>query len=254
MAHEARARSWRVVAFTFDGAPDMDGVADRVVPSRLGDLAAVLAACQAEAVRAIVLSGRFSMRAFLQGSADEVDGMAGEYLRRARSREAAAVFDSIVRLLTSLGIDVLDQRAFLGATLPAAGVLSARGPTEGERRDVERGLRLARAVAGAGIGQTLVLRDGVVTAVEAVEGTTEAIGRGAALAGPGAVVVKAVAADHDYRFDLPAIGLDTLEAAVAGRAAAVAVEAGRVAILDLDAVVRAADAAGIALVSADGAE
>jgi DUF1009 family protein len=101
------------------------------------------------------------------------------------------------------------------------------------------------------VGQTVVLRNGVVTAVEAVEGTTEAVRRGTRLAGPGAVVVKTVTAGHDYRFDLPAVGPETLEAAAAGRAAVVAVEAGRIAILEREATVAAADAAGISLVSVD---
>src|SRR5205823_788723 len=86
-------------------------------------------------------------------------------------------------------------------------------------------LRLGRHAAAAGIGQTVVLRRGAVAAVEALEGTTEAIRRGAALAGPGVVIVKAVAADHDYRFDTPVIGPESLEAAAAGRASVVAVEA-----------------------------
>jgi DUF1009 family protein len=90
-----------------------------------------------------------------------------------------------------------------------------------------------------------------VTAVEAVEGTTEAVRRGTAQAGPGAVIVKAAAGDHDYRFDVPTIGLETVQAATAGRAAVLAVEAGRVAVLDHAAIVREADAAGLALVGVE---
>jgi DUF1009 family protein len=104
-------------------------------------------------------------------------------------------------------------------------------------------------VAGASVGQTVVVRRGAVSAVEAIEGTTEAIRRGTALSGRGAVVVKAVAPDHDFRFDIPAIGLESLQAAAAGGAAAVAIEAGRVLLLEQETTVRCADDAGIALVS-----
>jgi DUF1009 family protein len=97
------------------------------------------------------------------------------------------------------------------------------------------------------VGQTVVVRRGAVTAVEGIEGTTEAIRRGTALAGPGAVVVKAVARDHDYRFDTPTIGPESLEAAAAGAAAVVAVEAGRVLLVDREESVARANAAGIAL-------
>jgi len=155
-----------------------------------------------------------------------------------------------VATFTEMGITVLDQRPFLGDGLAAAGCWSARQPTDEERRDVERGLALARLLADARVGQTVVVRRGAVTAVEAIEGTTEAIRRGAALAGPGAVVVKAVARDHDYRFDTPTIGPESVDAAAAGAAAVVAVEAGRVLLLDRDESVRRADAAGIALVGA----
>ena len=108
--------------------------------------------------------------------------------------------------------------------------------------------------AEARVGQTVVVRRGAVSAVEAIEGTTETVRRGTALSGAGAVVVKAVACAHDFRFDIPAIGPDTLEAAAAGGATAVAVEAGRVLVLDAEATIRCADAAGIALVSADAGD
>jgi hypothetical protein len=103
-------------------------------------------------------------------------------------------------------------------------------------------------MADHGIGQTMVLRHGAVTAVEAVEGTTEAIRRGTALSGPGAVIVKAVGRRHDYRMDMPAVGPETIEAAAAGQAAVLAVEAGRVILVEREAALRTADEAGLALV------
>jgi DUF1009 family protein len=251
MAEEARGRGWRVVAFIFDGAPDLAGVVARVVPSRLTEMAPVLATCQAEGIGAVVCSGRFSMPDFLHTRLADADGVVRERLRDAGSRLAPRVFDAVIRMFAGIQVEVLDQRPFLGDVLPPAGCWTARQPTDAERQDARRGLRLARDLATASVGQALVLRDGVVTAVEAVEGTTAAILRGTALAGPGAIVVKAVAPDHDYRFDLPAIGLETIEAAAAGGAAMVAVEAGRVAILDPATVVRAADGAGLSVVSVD---
>jgi UDP-2,3-diacylglucosamine hydrolase len=128
-------------------------------------------------------------------------------------------------------------------------VLGARTPSEAEWADVRRGLEVGRALATLSIGQTVVVRRGAVSAVEAMEGTTAAIRRGTALSGPGAVVVKTVGADHDFRFDVPTIGPETIEAAAVGAAAVVALEAGCVFVLDRAATTRRADAAGIALVS-----
>ena len=106
-------------------------------------------------------------------------------------------------------------------------------------------------VADAGVGQTVVVRRGAVAAVEAIEGTTETIRRGLEVVGRGAVVAKAAARGHDYRFDMPTIGPETIEIAAAGGAAVVAVEAERVLVLDREACIRIANGAGMALVGAE---
>jgi hypothetical protein len=249
MADRARGQGWRVVAFTFPGALDMGSHADRVVPSRLSELGAILAALPVERVAAALLAGTFAMGEVLRTAAADAGTRALE--AQAGSRVDTKLVDAVVAVLGSVGVEVLDQRVFLGDLLAGPGCLSARQPTAGEWEEVRRGLLLARMMAEARIGQTVVLRHGAVTAVEATEGTTEAIRRGTALGGPGAVVVKAVARDHDYRMDTPAIGPDTVSAAVAGRAAVLAIQASRVLVLDRGATVRAADAAGLALVSVD---
>jgi DUF1009 family protein len=158
---------------------------------------------------------------------------------------------AIEATLAGLGIALLDQRPFLGDWLGGARTWTVRAPGEAEWADIRRGFAVARALAEASVGQTVVVKRGAVGAVEAIEGTTEAIRRGTALSGPGAVVVKAVAGGHDFRFDVPAIGPESLEAAARGGATAVAIEAGRVLLLEPETTIRCAEAAGIALVSAD---
>lgn len=253
MAQAARRRGWGVLAFAFPGAADMTPHADRVIDSRITEAAAILVALQAEGVSAALFGGRFSMSEVLQADAGRADATSRRIGEQAGSRADAKLLEAVVALLASIGVEVLDQRPFVG-DLAAAGCLTARRPSHAESADVRRGLAIARLAADAGVGQTVVVRHGAVTAVEAVEGTTEAIARGTALAGPGAVIVKAVARDHDYRFDTPVVGLETVVAAAEGRAAVIAIEAGRVLVLDGDATARAADAAGIALVSVDGSD
>jgi DUF1009 family protein len=158
----------------------------------------------------------------------------------------------VVATLQAMGIDVLDQRGFLAPLIAGAGVLTARAPTADEWLEIRAGFTLARHLASHGIGQTVVRCLGVTVAVEAVEGTDEAIRRGTRLSGPGAVVVKAVAPSHDYRFDVPTAGSATLAAMVEGGATALAVEAGKLLLLDAHDVVRLADEAGITVVSVDG--
>lgn len=248
MAEEARRRGWRVLAFTFSDTMAVAPHADTVVPARLDQLSKVVATLQAERVAAVLFSGRFSMGEIVRTDAARADALARAVDHRAGSRVDAALAGTIISALAALGIEVLDQRPFFGDTLATEGPWTGRRPSEPEWADIHRGFVVARTIADARIGQTVVVRHGVVTAVEAVEGTTDAIRRGTAHAGPGAVIVKAVARDHDYRFDVPAIGLETVEAAVAGGAAVLAVEAGRVVVLDHEAMARAANAATLALV------
>ena len=246
MADEARRRGWRVIAFAFDDAPSLAARADRVIAARLDRLGPVLSTLQTERVGAVLFSGRFSMGEIVR--ADAGDTFTHAIRERSGSRIDAALAGTIITTLAGFGIEVLDKRPFFGDSLAPAGAWSRRAASEAEARDIRRGFEVARTIADARVGQTVVVRHGAVTAVEAVEGTTDAIGRGTAHAGPGAVIVKAVARDHDYRFDVPMIGPETLRAAVAGGGAVLAVEAGRVVVLEREALVREADAAGIALV------
>jgi UDP-2,3-diacylglucosamine hydrolase len=247
-AAEARRRGWRVTAFAFEEAPGLAEAADAVIPSRLTDIQAVLAELTARRVEAAVFVGKFwKSRAF--SHYDQADD-AGRGLARAGLSDAALA-EMVVATLAALSIEVLDQREFLAPWLLPAETLTARAPTSGEWEEIREGFRLAARLAADGVGQTVVRARGVTVALEAAEGTDETIRRGARLAGPGAVVVKAVAPGHDYRFDIPTVGAATLEAMREGGAAALAVPAGRVLLLDRAEAVRLADAAGIAVVSVD---
>ena len=248
MARQARRQGWRVVVFAF--APPSDGVAGeaaRVVPSRISEMGPVIGALQEEKVTGVLLSGKFWMGDLLR--AENVDDAHRAMAARAGGLLDGNVKAALLATLAGMGIELLDQRPFLGDALPGERVLGARTPSDAEWADVRRGLEVGRAVAALSIGQTVVVRRGAVSAVEAIEGTTAAVRRGTALSGPGAVVVKTVAADHDFRFDVPTIGPETIAAAAEGGATVVAMEAGRVFVLDREATTRRADAAGIALVS-----
>jgi UDP-2,3-diacylglucosamine hydrolase len=245
MAGQARRQGWRVVAFTFGEAPGVTAHAERTVPAVLNEAGAVVAALASEQIGSVLFSGKFWMRDYFHGG--RPDAAVTEITAKAGALVDTNLVQAVVSTLGQMGITLLDQRPFLGDWLAGSGCWSARDLSEVERNDVQRGLAVARLVADAGIGQTVVVKQGAVMAVEASEGTTEAIRRGVAYAGPGALVVKAVARDHDYRFDTPTIGPDTVAAAAAGGATVVAVEADRVLILERDECVRIADGAGLVL-------
>jgi UDP-2,3-diacylglucosamine hydrolase len=249
MAGEARRHGWRVLAFSFGEAPGLTEQADRTIPSRVNEAGAVLAALQAERVGAVVFSGKF-------WKTDLLDERRLDATLAGMKAEAGAMTDEnivqvVVATLGRMGIELLDQRPFLGDWIGRSGCWSRRAPTDSEWDDVRRGFAVARLVADAGVGQAVVIKQGAVTAVEATEGTTETIRRGLAQAGPGAVVVKAAAREHDYRFDTPGVGPETIEVAAAGGATVLAVEAERVLVLDRDECLRIANAAGMALVGVE---
>lgn len=247
-AAEAARQGWRVVALAFDEAAGLDAQVERVVPSAITDIQEVLRTLAAERVQAAVFVGKFrKQRVFDQvGETDE----AGRRLARGGLSDGALA-GMVVATLAGMGIEVLDQRPFLSPWMMGPGTLTPREPSPAEWDEIRAGFALARRLAEHGIGQTVVRSRGVTLAVEAAEGTDETIRRGAELASRGAVVVKAVAAGHDFRFDIPTVGPATLAAMAEGGATALAVDSDKVLLVDGEEAVRIADRAGIAVVSVD---
>lgn len=246
MAREARCQGWRIVAFALGEPFDLGGLADRIVACRVGEVGPIFAALAEEGVHHVVLAGRIRKDGLFQG--ESLDATARALVGRSRDWTDDGLLQTAADALQGMGIEVLDQRRFLSPWLAAAGHLAGPPLAEAVRSDVSRGLGVARDLARHGIGQTVVIRTGTVVAVEGLEGTDEAIRRGVALAGPGAVVVKATGLAHDYRFDTPAVGTATLARCAEGRAAALAVEAGRVLVLDREAIAAEAERARISVV------
>ena len=244
-AREAKRRGWRVAAFAFEEAPGLAEAADDFIPSTITDIQAVLAELVTRRIEAVLFVGKF-WKSSAFSHYDRADDAARGLARGGLSD--AALAQMVVATLAGMSIEVLDQREFLAPWLLPAGPLTARVPEAVEWEEIREGFRLA----ADGIGQTVVRARGVTVALEAAEGTDETIRRGGRLAGPGAVVVKAVAPDHDYRFDIPTVGPATIEAMREGGASTLALPAGRVLLLERDEVVRLADLAGIAVVSVDG--
>ena len=169
-------------------------------------------------------------------------------IRRLRSRNTDAVITAVVEVLGEHGLELLDSTAFLAPLLAPAGVLTSRAPTEAEQADLAFGYRMADVIAGVDIGQTICVRDQAVVAVEAMEGTDETIARAGRLARGPFAVVKVAKPTQDMRFDVPVAGLATIEVMKAAGATVLSVDAGKTLLVDGNAVVRAADAAGIAIV------
>ena len=201
------------------------------------------------------LTGAGVSRAVMAGQVKHVklfeirpDLTLGKVLMRLAAKNTDSLITGIADALRDRGIELLDSTAFLAPLLAGEGVLTRRGPTDEEQRDLALGYRVADAVAGLDIGQTVALKSAAVVAVEAMEGTDAVIARAGQLAGPGACIIKVAKPKQDMRFDVPVVGVSTIEAMKAAGATVLSVDARKTLMIDGDAIIRAADEAGIAIV------
>jgi DUF1009 family protein len=169
-------------------------------------------------------------------------------LLRLKARNTDALISGIADVLRDHGIELIDSTAFLVPLLARDGVLSRRAPTDEQWADLRFGRTVADAVAGLDIGQTIAVKAAAVVAVEAMEGTDAVIARAGRLAGSGVRIVKVAKPKQDMRFDVPVVGVPTVEAMKAAGADALSVDAEKTLVIDGDAMIRAADEAGIAIV------
>ena len=156
---------------------------------------------------------------------------------------------AVARELESDGITVRESTLYLESILAPQGILTKRKPSKEERQDIEFGWQMAKEIGRLDIGQTVVVKDQAVLAVEAIEGTDEAVRRGGRLCGQGAVIVKVCKPHQDLRFDLPAMGPQTISTMEQVKASCLAVEAGKTIMIERETVVREADRAGITIVA-----
>jgi hypothetical protein len=169
-------------------------------------------------------------------------------LMRLPSKNTDGIIGGVAEALREQGIELLDSTAFLAPLMARDGVLTRRAPSAGEHADLEIGYRVADSVAGLDIGQTIVVKSAAVVAVEAMEGTDAVIARAGHLAGAGACVIKVAKPHQDMRFDVPVVGVSTIVAMASAGATVLSVDAGKTLMIDGDAVIKAADEAGICVI------
>lgn len=169
-------------------------------------------------------------------------------LTKLTARNTDAIIGAVADVMRDRGIELIDSTALLTPLLAEAGVMTARRPTEAESASLTFGYRMADAIAGLDIGQTIAVKQSAVVAVEAMEGTDAVIARAGELAGPGVVLVKVAKPRQDMRFDVPIVGVPTIQAMARAGASVLSLDAGKALMFDKTAMIAAADAAGIAIV------
>lgn len=219
--------------------------ADHVFWYTLGTLAAAIRETASRGYDGCVLAGQINPLSLFRGGFDaEVRG----WLAELKVKCAHSIFSLLIDKLAEGGLKTLPASVYMDDNVPGAGPLTVRSLSDAERSDVERGIQVAHDVGAHDVGQTVMVKSGMVLAVEAFEGTNAAIKRGGKLGGKGGIVFKAAREGHDMRFDIPVVGLKTMKVMKCAGATALAFQAGRLILLDREEVIRFADRHGIAIV------
>ncbi len=259
----ARARGLHVVvaAIREETDPEMDRRAAQdhgmeVHWMSLGELSRLIETFQAAGVKRAVMAGQVRHKQIF--SAIRPDWRLAKLLMSLRTRSTDMLLGAVAKVLSDEAIDLISSTAYLEPMLARAGVLTARAPNAVEQIDLEYGLRVARGIAGFDLGQTVVIAGAACVAVEAMEGTDGTIARAGALMtslqqdastlARSLTVVKVAKPKQDLRFDVPVVGVPTIQAMRAAGATCLAIEAGRTLLFDEETMIREADAAGISIV------
>jgi UDP-2,3-diacylglucosamine hydrolase len=242
-----------VVALGLEGVTDksLEGLAGKVTYYKLGQIDGPIKAFKAAGVTKAVMAGKVQHASLFGGVMP--DFRAVKLLARLSDKRTDTILKAVADEFAKDGIELLSSDTYLSHLMASEGAMTARKPNGEERSDIDLGWRAAKAVAGFDIGQTVVVKNGAVIAVEAMEGTDAAVLRAAEIAKskgetPTLTVVKVAKPNQDLRFDIPVIGIDSLAVFARARVTALALEAGKTMIFDKDEFLKQADAQKLAVV------
>ncbi len=235
-----------VLAIKEEASPEIERVARRLHWISLGELTRALELLHQEQITRAVMAGQVKHNKIF--SAIKPDWKLMSLLMKLPKKNTNSLIGAVAAVLEAEGVELVDSTAFLKPLLPEPGVLTRRAPSEEEAADIAYGHGIARPIAGMDLGQTVVVRERACVAIEAMEGTDETIQRAARLAGGlPLTVVKVSKPTQDMRFDVPVVGLPTVEVMKQSNVRALAVDARKTLLMDRAELLAAADSAGIAI-------
>jgi len=244
----ARKNGYEVYAAAIkdEASPKVFELASHATSIYVGDFQKVIDFFVDAGVKQIIMAGRIPKTVMFESL--KPDERLAEFLQKLPAQNDNVLLGAFISEFRKEGIEVCDSTTFLSFLLPEKGTLTKREPNEREWADINFGFDIAKQIAGMDIGQTVVIKDRVVVAVEAIEGTDAAILRGGELGQGNITVVKVARPRQDKRYDMPTVGVDTVEYLKKAGATCLAFENKMTLLLDKDEVVRLADEAGIAIV------
>ena len=248
VARGVKERGHRLVVAGFTGHTNMEVVefADEFRELKLGKLGKLISYFKEHGVDEVIMAGTIHKPKIMD--IGMLDMRATKFILKITGRGDSSVLAHLAKEFESEGMRVVPPQTMVPDLLTPPGTLGRHKPDDHMERDIRFGIELAEKLGALDIGQCVVVKEGVVAAVEALEGTDMTIARGCELAGPGAVVIKIFKPGQDDRSDLPSVGPDTIEVMARGKAGCLAIPAGRSLLFEIDRTVALADEAGIAIV------
>lgn len=248
-AQAAKQKGIQVIAVAHEGEtlPELAQWVDGIFWIKVGQLGKLISIFKEQGVADVIMAGGIKKTHLFSGALPDLRGIA--LLAKMVHKKDDSILRAVAAELESEGIIVRESTLYLDSIIAQPGVLTKRKPSKAEQEDIEFGWQMAKEIGKLDIGQTVLVKDQAVLAVEAIEGTDEAIRRGGALCKQGAVVVKVCKPQQDLRFDLPAIGTQTIKTMAQVKATCLAIEAGKTIIIEREAVIADADKTGIAIVA-----
>jgi Uncharacterized protein conserved in bacteria len=233
-------------AFTNETDPVLAQHVDLIEWMRVGQLNRLLKFFNQNKVYHAIMAGQIAPKNLFDL---RPDWKALMLLGKLKQRNAETIFAAIADELANVEVDLLPATTFLEESLAPSGLIAGPKLSRQEQDDVELGWKIAKEISRLDIGQLIIVKNGTVVAVEALEGTSETIKRGGALAREGAVMVKVAKPNQDMRFDVPVIGLETIRIAAEAKLRVIAIESAKTLLLERDAIIDLANRANISIVA-----
>jgi DUF1009 family protein len=245
-ARNAGVKKIVAAAFTNETDPALTQRVDLIEWMRVGQLSRLLKFFREQQVHHAIMAGQIAPKNLFDLRPDWKGLL---LLAKLKQRNAESIFAAIADELKKVDVDLLPATTFLEDSLAPDGLIAGPNLSRREEEDVDVGWKIAKETARLDIGQTVIVKNGTIVAVEALEGTNDAIKRGGALARKGAVMVKVAKPNQDMRFDVPVSGVETIRIAADARLRVIAIEAGKTLLLEGDAILDLAERAKISVVA-----
>lgn len=235
-----------VVAIREETDKRIDDVADEIAWVGIGQLGKMISFFKTSGVTKVIMAGQVKHVQIFSGSLPDVRML--KMLWNLPKRNTDALIGGVADELAREGIELIDSTYFIQDNLARSGVMTKRAPSETERGNIEYGLHIASEIARLDLGQTIVVRAKACVAIEAMEGTDATVRRAGELANGKLTVVKVAKPDQDMRFDVPVVGVPTVEIMIEAGATCLSITAGKTLIFDREEMLALADRHGICIV------